>query len=103
MGWGDGAATREADLICGEGFGNRIRTYECPVPEGQGSSASALSDGDTVADGGGVQLRQRVIAIQVECGLSQRVFGVLDEESVAGKRLCVNPRRNWPVSIWRNR
>lgn len=48
---------------------------------GEGSAASALSDGDTVARGRGVQVIQDVSGFQVDRKLSQRLFGVFDEET----------------------
>ena len=55
----------------------------CPrrTLEGEDSAASAPSDGHTVADGRGVQVIQGVSGFQVERKLSQRLFGVFDEET----------------------
>ncbi len=76
-----GAVQGEAVLIGGEAFGCCIGPVEGGVLEGEGSAASARSDGDTVADGRGVQVIQGVSGFQVERKLSQRLFGVFDEET----------------------
>jgi len=74
---GDGAVQGEAVTIGGERLGCRVGPGEGRVLEGEGSSADALSCRDAVANGGGVQMIQRVSGLQVKPWL----FGVCDQRS----------------------
>ena len=82
---GNGAVEREPVLIGGEWFGRGVGAGERRILEGEGSAAGTLSNRDAVADGGGVQMVQRVSGFQVEPGL----FGGFDEEPVSGERVSL--------------
>ena len=72
----------DAVLIGGEQLGGRIGPCMGRIRQGYSSAAGPLSDRDASAYRGGAQVIQRLSRLQVEPAL----FGVFDQEAVAGER-----------------